>query len=91
MENREKAGFWHTPTGVLRMLVQLVVDEAVEGGMTEKRANEAYDELCKHIETQDGKPCACDSCTNKLSMDDVAEDFLDRVRLLLSRCPHDHD
>lgn len=91
MKDREKAGFWHTPTGVLRMLVQLVVDEAVEGGMTETRADEAFDELTKNIEKQNGKLCACDSCTNTLSMDDVAENFLDRVRLLLSRCPHGHE
>ena len=91
MKDRETASFWNKPTGVLRMLVQLVVDEAAEGGMSEERADEVFEELTKNIEKQDGKPCSCDSCTNKLSMDDVAADFLDRVRLLLNRCPNDHE
>jgi len=91
MKNREMANYWHTPTGVLRTLVQLVVDEAVEGGMSEKRADEVFDELCENIEKQDGAICACGTCTNKLTMDDVAENFLDRVRILLNRCPHDHE
>jgi len=89
MRDRGTASFWHTPTGILWMLVQMVVEEAVEGEMAEERADEVYEELCKNIEKQDGKACACDSCTNRLSLDDVAEDILDRVRLLLSRCPHD--
>ncbi len=91
MKGRETASFWNGPTGVLRMLVQSVVDEAVEGGMAEKRADEVYEELCKSIEKQEGAICSCGTCTNRLSMEDVAENFLDRVRLLLSRCLHDHE
>ncbi len=90
MKERETASFWNKPTGVLRMLVQLVVDEAAEGGMSEERADEVFEELTTNIEKQDGAVCACGTCTNKLSMDDVAENFLDRGRILLSRCPHDH-
>lgn len=91
MKDRETEGFWNRPTGVLWMLVQSVVDEAVEGGMTEKRANEVYKELCSSIEKQEGAICSCGTCTNKLSMEEVAENFLDRVWLLLSPCLHDDE
>lgn len=91
MKDRETAGFWNTPTGVMRMVAQMLIAEAVEGGMAEDRADDVYKELTTNIEKQDGAICACGTCTNKLTMDDVAENFLDRVRILLNRCPHDHE
>jgi len=91
MKDREMAGFWNTPTGIMRMVAQLLIAEAVEGGMSENRADDLYEELTTNIEKQDGAICACGTCTNKLTMDDVAANFLDRVRILLSRCPHDHE
>jgi len=89
MEGREAASFWSSPTGLLRRLVEMVVAEAVEGGMADGRADELFKELTENIEKQDGKPCACNSCDNTVSMDDVAECFLDRVRVLLAQCPHE--
>ena len=91
MKDREMAGFWNTPTGTMRILVELLIAEAVEGGMSENRADDLYEELTTNIEKQDGAICACDTCTSKLTMDDVAANFLDRVWILLSRCPHDHE
>jgi len=86
IKSREMAAFWNGPMGLLRVLVEIVVSEAVEGGLPELRADEIYDELCARIEQQDGRLCSCGECENRLSLEDVALHILDRMRAVLDRC-----
>jgi len=85
MEDRELAAYWNGPMGLLRVLIGIVVSEAVEGGMTEARADELYKELCKQIEKQEGRLCSCGDCQNKLSIESVAAHILDKMRGVLSQ------
>jgi len=80
---RETAAFWGSPMGLLRVLVEVVVSEAVEGGLPEARGDGIYDELCAAIERQEGRPCSCGDCGNKLSLEDVALRVLDRMAPVL--------
>ena len=82
---RETATFWNSPMGLLRVLVAIVVGEAVEGGLPEARGDEIYDELCSRIEQQDGCPCPCGNCDYKLSLEDVALRALDKIAPVLDR------
>lgn len=84
MKGREQAAYWNGPMGLLRVLVEIVVSEAVEGGMSETRADEVFDEICTQIEKQEGRLCSCGDCTNKLSLGNVAAHVLDRMRAVLN-------
>ena len=85
---RETADFWNGPVGLLRVLVAIVVGEAVEGGLPEARGDEVYDELCAAIERQDGRPCPwCEDCEHKLTLDEVALRVLDRMAPVINRAP----
>ncbi len=84
MKERELAAYWNGPMGLLRVLIEIVVSEAVEGGMPEERADEVFAELCSQIEKQEGRLCSCGDCTNKLSIESVAAHILDRMWGVLS-------
>ena len=84
---REAAAFWGGPMGLLRVLVGVVVSEAVEGGLPEARGDGIYDELCDAIERQEGRPCPCGDCGGALTLDDVALRVLDRMAPVLNRAP----
>lgn len=84
---RETAAFWGSPMGLLRMLVEIAVSEAVEGGLPEARGDGIYDELCAAIERRVGQPCPCGDCEHRLTLDDVALGVLDRMAPVLDRVP----
>ena len=67
MKQRELAAYWNGPMGLLRVLIEVVVSAAVDGGMPASRADDVFDELTKDIEKQDCQPYYRHSCTNNLS------------------------
>ena len=85
MNGREQAAYWNGPMGLLRVLIEIVVSEAVEGGMPDARADEVYAELCSQIEKQEGRLCSCGDCTNTLSLESVAAHILDRMRGVINQ------
>ncbi len=89
MRERQLAAYWNGPMGLLRMLIEIVVSEAVEGGMPEARADEVFDEICSLIEKQEGRLCSCGDCQNKLTLDNVAIHILERVSGVISQY-HSH-
>ncbi len=85
MKQRELAAYWNEPMGLLKVLIEIVVSEAVEGGLPEARADEMFAELCSQIEKQEGRLCSCGDCHNKLSLESVASHILDRMRGVLTQ------